>query len=198
MAWIRPLDPLQDLDAVISVYEDAVISQTRGLYSDEQVRAWASHASGNLDLAAALERGFGMASCGHPHDPTSLEAFALLDPADRLALLYCRGRSARQGRASALLDRLEAHAAASGVRRLRTEASQLSRPLLLRRGWEVEAPEDVRFAEAWFHRWRMVKALTPPSLPSDQHEGICTDGSSRTNPQEQTHTNESPPTDGTP
>jgi putative acetyltransferase len=160
MASIRPLQAT-DLDAVIAVYRDAVLSQAPGLYSPAQVQAWAAHADGNTELAAALRRGIGWVNCGHGPEPGSIEAFALLDPPDRLALLYCRGRSARQGRCSALLDRLEGHAAASGVDRLRTEASQLSRPLLLRRGWTVEAPEDVRFAGQWFHRWRMVKSFPP-------------------------------------
>jgi len=45
------------------------------------------------------------------------------------------------------------------VERLRTEASQLSRPLLERRGWRVEAEETVLFAGAWFQRWRMIREL---------------------------------------
>lgn len=162
MARIRPFQAT-DLAAVIAVYRDAVTSQTPALYSEVQVRAWADHAEGNRELAASLLRGHGLVSCGHGDDPGSIEAFALLDPADRLALLYCRGRSARQGRASALLDALEAHASSLGVRQLRTEASQLSKPLLLRRGWRIEAPEDVNFAGTWFHRWRMVKSL--PGIP---------------------------------
>jgi hypothetical protein len=42
---------------------------------------------------------------------------------------------------------------------LRTEASQLSRPLLERRGWRIEAEEEVLFAGVSFRRWRMIKAL---------------------------------------
>lgn len=162
MALIRPLEAT-DLAAVIEVYHDAVCSQAPALYSASQVRAWAGHAAATLDLEASLLRGKGLVSCGHAESTSSIEAFALLDPMDRLALLYCRGRSSRQGRATALLHGLEAQAARSGVSLLRTEASQLSRPLLLRHGWRIEAPEDVLFAGEWFHRWRMVKSL--PVIP---------------------------------
>jgi GNAT superfamily N-acetyltransferase len=93
------------------------------------------------------------------HDDTIIEAFALLDPTDRLALLYCRGRSNRQGRASALLEALEQHARTQGVSRLRTEASQLSRPLLERRGWVVDDEETVTLGGVAFLRWRMGKDL---------------------------------------
>ena len=154
---IRLLQPT-DLGQVRTVYSDAVISQAPGLYCDAQIEAWAGHARSIRDLGDALQRGYGLASCASG-TPWIIEAFALLDPADRLALLYCRGRSSRQGRASALLAGLEAHALARGERRLRTEASQLSRPLLERRGWRVEAPEDLIFAGLPFHRWRMIRDL---------------------------------------
>jgi GNAT superfamily N-acetyltransferase len=99
-----------------------------------------------------------MVSCAG-HEDTIIEAFALLDPEDRLSLLYCRGRSSRQGRATALLEALESHARTGGVRRLRTEASQLSRPLLERRGWVVETEETVALGGVPFLRWRMGKDL---------------------------------------
>jgi GNAT superfamily N-acetyltransferase len=84
-----------------------------------------------------------------------------LDPIDRLSLLYCRGRSSRQGRATALLEAMESIARNEGCRQLRTEASQLSQPLLLRQGWQVEAEETVPYAGELFTRWRMIKALIP-------------------------------------
>jgi hypothetical protein len=58
------------------------------------------------------------------------------------------------------MDHLEQHARASGCAQLHTEASQLSRPLLQRRGWLTAATEDVIFAGVPFQRWRMIKPLT--------------------------------------
>ena len=105
------------------------------------------------------------------------EAFALLDPSDRLSLLYCRGRSCRQGRARALLGAVEAAAAANGVQRLRTEASQFSRPLLERQGWLVEAAEEVCLAGVAFERWRMTKSLAPPvPWPFPDNGGVLPGG----------------------
>ncbi len=157
MLPIRPLRP-DDCQEVIAVYEDAVISQAGNLYSPEQIRAWAQHARDNDPLLSSLLRGHGLVSCA-AHDDTIIEAFALLDPEDRLSLLYCRGRSGRQGRAASLVEALENHARSGGVRRLRTEASQLSRPLLERRGWRVDAEETVTLGGVPFLRWRMGKDL---------------------------------------
>lgn len=154
--WLRALGP-QDLDQAAEVYRDAVLTQAVGLYSAEQVRAWADHPLSTEALKQALLRGHGLVSCGA--DRSVIEAFALLDPADRLSLLYCRGRSCRQGRATALLRTLQRHAADQGLRRLRTEASQLSRPLLERQGWTVEAEETVAYDGVAFVRWRMQREL---------------------------------------
>lgn len=154
---LRPLRP-DDLAQAIEVYRDAVLTQTAGLYSAAQIEAWAAHAGRSEAFRLSLLRGHGLAS-GAENDEQQLEAFAVLNPADRLALLYCRGRSCRQGRSTALLRALEAHARGQGVSRLRTEASRLSRPLLERLGWRIEAEEEVRFAGERFRRWRMIRDL---------------------------------------
>ncbi len=159
MTLLRPLQA-EDVDQVLAVYEDAVLSQATGLYEPRQIEAWATHARSSNNLRDAVLRGRGMVSCDG-NDRSVVEAFALLDPIDRLSLLYCRGRSSRQGRASALLQAVETLARAEGCRQLRTEASQLSRPLLLRHHWQVAAEETVLYAGVPFVRWRMIKALTP-------------------------------------
>ncbi len=172
MESLRELHP-GDLDQVAAVYRDAVISQAQGLYSPVQIAAWSNHATTSNAIEEALRHGYGLASCGQrgqdgQHNQTQgesgaagIEAFGLLDPVDRLSLLYCRGRSCRQGRSSAILQALEFYARQQGCRQWRTEASQLSKPLLLRLGWCIEAEETVIFAGEPFQRWRMIKTLSP-------------------------------------
>jgi hypothetical protein len=162
---LRPLRP-GDHDELVELYRDAVLSQASGLYTPAQIDAWAHHPVRSGALRQPLREGFGLASTAGAAG--SIEAFGLLHPQDRLALLYCRGRACRQGRASAILRALERHARSQGQRRLRTEASQLSRPLLERRGWQVEAEETVLFGGAWFRRWRMIRLLESP-CPADGH-----------------------------
>lgn len=177
MPALRPLTPA-DHDALVAVYQDAVLSQTTGLYSPAQITAWAHHAARSGALLEPLREGYGLASLGaqaagadrcaarfakgRPWAGSPIEAFGILHPPDRLALLYCRGRSCRQGRSSAILQALERYACGQGISQLRTEASQLSRPLLLRHGWQVKEEERVLFAGARFVRWRMIKPLVHP------------------------------------
>jgi GNAT superfamily N-acetyltransferase len=158
MVWLRRLEPA-DLNQVTAVYRDAVISQAQGLYSEAQITAWANHSSSDEGVRRSICSGHGLVSCSSDN-LQSIEAFALLEPVDRLALLYCRGRACRQGRATALVMALEDHARQEGCLQLRTEASQVSRPLLERLGWEIEAEEEVIFAGEVFRRWRMIRALT--------------------------------------
>jgi putative acetyltransferase len=154
---VRPLLPA-DWAQVVEVYADAVHTLAAPHYRPEQIHAWASHPSDNREFSEALARGQGLVGC--PDDqPQRVEGFALLDPADRLSLLYCRGRSSRQGLATRLVRALEEQARAGGQRRLRTEASRLSRPLLERLGWAVDAEERILFAGQPFLRWRMSTVL---------------------------------------
>ena len=141
-------------DAVLlrEIYADAIESQASELYSDQQVKSWAALAWLPGVLDQTLMEGSGWISGGDA-------AFAIRYPPDRLALLYCRGRAARQGHGKALLDRIEADAMANGVTCLRTEASQFSRPLFERRGWRLIAPETITIAGVPFERYRMHKAL---------------------------------------
>ncbi|MDM7937285.1 MAG: GNAT family N-acetyltransferase [Cyanobium sp. CZS 48M] len=159
MHSLRPLNP-QDLEAVREVYRDAVLSQAPQLYTPEQVKAWADVVLERSPLETILAQGIGLASCSG--DGAVIEAFAVLEPADRISLLYCRGRASRQGRSTALLRALEALARGYGSRRLRTEASFLSRSLFEREGWSVDWIEELNIGSVPFRRFRMVK-----DLPSD-------------------------------
>jgi len=158
MHRLRPYQS-SDLAQLLAVYGAAVRSQCGPYYSPEQVQAWADHSQPGGELAATINRGLTLVNPVAEDDPR-IAAFAVLDPCDRLALLYCDGRWSRQGRAAALVQALECQARQRGVPRLRTEASQLSRPLLQRLGWQIEASETVPYAGVLFERWRMIKALT--------------------------------------
>ena len=148
---LRPARPA-DRDLLRHIYADAIESQASVLYSPEQVQAWAALAWLPGVLDRTLMDGVGWIS-------GSDDAFALRYPENRLALLYCRGRAARQGHAGALLDQIERDARFEGITAIRTEASQLSRPLLHRRGWRVVAPEMIEIGGISFERYQMLKSL---------------------------------------
>ena len=151
---LQPLRP-SDCTAVREVYADAIESQGKDLYTEEQIQAWVSLAWLPGVLDSPLAEGSGWISL----EEQNVAAFAVRYPCDRLALLYCRGRSIRRGHASLLLDHLEQEAFEEGHTKLVTEASLLSYPLLLRRGWDFIATEKIEIGGVNFERYRMEKPL---------------------------------------
>ncbi len=148
---LRPIRP-SDHPLLREIYADAIESQAGVLYTPAQVRAWAALAWLPGVLDRSLDEGLGWIS-GRD------EAFAIRYPETRLALLYCRGRAARRGHGSMLLEQIEQDARDQGVERLSTEASSMSRPLLLRRGWHLISPETIAIGGVPFERYRMEKLL---------------------------------------
>tara|TARA_Y100001968_G_scaffold316134_1_gene343554 strand:+ start:10635 stop:11111 length:477 start_codon:yes stop_codon:yes gene_type:complete len=140
---------------VREVYEDSIQSQGHHFYNKDQINAWSSLARLPGVLDQSLEEGKGWVSCYKG----KIEAFAVRYPINRLALLYCRGRSSRQGHATLLLNKIEIDAKRDKQRLLSTEASLFSYPLLIRCGWIERSLEKIKIAGVPFDRYLMEKKL---------------------------------------
>ena len=140
---------------VREIYADAINTQGYPFYSNQQMRAWSALAWLPGILDRPLNEGRGWISC----NDNDVEAFALIYPANRLALLYCRGRSSRCGHATALLQIAEKEARNDGQLKLFTEASLISYPLFLRQGWLQTGFEKIQIAGISFDRYLMAKDL---------------------------------------
>ena len=138
-----------------AVYEDAVRGSDKSLYSPKQIEAWSALAYLPGILDKPLREGIGWVSCVNE----TIEAFALRYPNNRLALLYCRSRSSRQGHAKALLDKIEEDTLKDRPINLQTEASLCSYQLLLRNGWTMINPEEIQIGGVHFFRYLMEKTL---------------------------------------
>ena len=152
--YLRPCESSDEI-ALREVYEDAIRTCDKSLYSQEQIEAWSALAYLPGILDKPLKQGVGWVSCV---DKT-IEAFALKYPHNRLALLYCRGRSSRQGHATALLHQIAEDTMKDRPITLNTEASLCSYQLLLRHGWTIIAPEKIQIGGVHFSRYLMKKTL---------------------------------------
>ena len=141
--------------ALREVYDDAIRTCEKSLYTQEQIEAWSALAYLPGILDKPLKQGVGWVSCVNQ----TIEAFALKYPHNRLALLYCRGRSSRQGHATALLEKIEEDTLQYRPITLKTEASLCSYQLLLRHGWTIIAPEEIQIGGVHFSRYLMEKTL---------------------------------------
>ena len=144
-----------DHHLVREIYQDSIESQGSKYYSLEQICAWSSLAWLPGVLDRPLCEGRGWVSCHNQE----IEAFAVRYPLDRLALLYCRGRSARCGHATALLHIVEQQARKEHQMKLVTEASLFSCSLLIRCGWVIKSPEKLKIGGVHFDRYLMEKQL---------------------------------------
>ncbi len=145
----------EDNSALKDVYVDSIRSLAPHCYSNTQIEAWVGLANLPRIFDRSLDEGRGWVLVQR----NIIEAFALRYPLDRLALLYCRGRSSRKGYATMLLERIETESAEEGLQLLSTEASLLSYPLLKRRGWVENSIEEILIAGISFERYRMFKRL---------------------------------------
>ncbi len=152
--YLRPCDSSDEI-VLREVYEDAIRNCDKSLYSQEQIDAWTALAYLPGVLDKPLKHGCGWVSCVNH----TIEAFALKYPQNRLALLYCRGRSSRQGHATALLHQIEEDTRKDRLFNLKTEASLCSFKLLLRHGWRIIAPEKLQIGGVYFSRYLMEKTL---------------------------------------
>ena len=125
------------------------------MYSQAQIDAWSSLSF----LPGVLDKPLQLGKCWVSCIDKEIEAFGVRYPSHRLALLYSRGRSFRQGHATALLQCIELEALHEGQTSLITEASLCSYKLLLRHGWRIIAPEEFQIGGVHFSRYLMEKTL---------------------------------------
>ena len=145
----------QDHSILRQVYVDAIESIGEVFYSKEQIRAWSALAF----LPGILDKPFSEGQGWLSLDQKEVVAFGLRYPSDRLALLYCRGRFARLGHASTLLNRIEFDAKQESQSSLSTEASFFSYPLFIKSGWRLKEKESIQIAGIGFKRFLMMKKL---------------------------------------
>jgi putative acetyltransferase len=165
---LRPLTT-GDQQAVLEVYRQAVKRCPEELYSGLQRHAWVMQANPGAEgngLRRTLERGIGTVSV---LGEGMVVAFAVREPPDHVALLYCHPDHQRQGHGTVLLRQLMREAAAEGVKQLRTEASFLSCGLFEREGWQHSWREELLINSVRFRRFRMHRPLAAIQEPWPKH-----------------------------
>ncbi len=151
---IRPYTP-DDLDLLIALFNGAVRRVASRDYSPAQIAAWAPETPDRAAWAARL--------AGRPSLVAEIDGvvagFSDLEPDGHIDMLFVSADHQGQGVAGALMDHIEAMAREHGLTRLFTESSITARPVFERRGFRVEAAQDVALRGQSFRNYRMAKAL---------------------------------------
>jgi len=124
---------LSDTDSVVKVYRDAIRRIGPTKYTAEEVAAWARHPADVQDFGRRLTRGYTVVA----EEDSHIYAFGQIEPYNCFAFLYTTGGAKTKCLGAVIYDTLEAHAYANGVIDLYAEASRISLPFCLRRGFTV-------------------------------------------------------------
>lgn len=155
-AEIRPYR-LEDAPQIAQLYFDSVHALGTTSYSQAQVRAWAPAPVDPAAVHALTEDGRTTLVAAGPQNEVlgygDLEADAHIDH------LYCRPDAAGRGLGSQLLDALIELGRASGMDRLYAEASELARPMFLRKGFVLIRRRDFEVRGVLIHNYAMQKIL---------------------------------------
>lgn len=140
-----------------AIYRRAVEVTGARDYAPAQVAVWRDQGP---DLAGMERRlGDGRRTWVAVNEDDAVVGFVDLEADGHIDLLYVDPAAGGRGVAAALLDLLEAEAAAAGLRRLYVEASETARPVLLRRGFVDLGRRDLMVAETPIHNHAMAKSL---------------------------------------
>lgn len=146
-------------DRLRAIFRDAVLVAAPGLYSPEQVVAWAASADNLERWTPRFTDGITWiaATRDAPDHPVG---FAMRLPADCLDLLFVDPAFHRRGLGGALLAAAADEARDEGVASLAADASLISYPLFVAAGYDLIEWEEVEHRSLIFRRARMRKALT--------------------------------------
>jgi putative acetyltransferase len=152
---LRPLLPA-DVPLLADIFRASIEAMTGDDYSEAQQEAWAAAAADEAGFGARLAKALTLLATldGSP------VGFASLADGDTIDMLYVHPAVARRGVGNLLCDALEKLAAARGVKRLTTDASDTARPLFERRGFSAEQRNSVMCGGEWIANTTMRKDLT--------------------------------------
>lgn len=152
---IRPFDP-SDADALAALFHASVHEVGIGDYSVEQIRAWSPSKPDPKGYLRQAEGRTFLVALGGDGQPIG---YGDMEPNGHIDHLYCRPDMVGTGVGSAICAALEDAARKAGITLLTVEASEAARRLLERRGFKVDARNDIIVNGVAIHNYRMSKPI---------------------------------------
>ncbi|HEY9694153.1 MAG TPA: GNAT family N-acetyltransferase [Oculatellaceae cyanobacterium] len=152
---IREYQP-SDVETLISIFRDAIITTGSTAYNAEQIKVWSSYPEDIEEFRQLLSQGITYVAVHN----NQLVAFGQLNPSNHIAYLYTASDFARLGYATKIYQNLEAQAIKQGVQHLHTNASRISKYFFLKMGFYIVEAEIVERKKVWLERFKMEKILT--------------------------------------
>jgi putative acetyltransferase len=154
-----------DAPMLADIFRASIEGLTDDAYSREQQDAWASAADDEAAFARRLADRVTLVATLQ----NSPVAFASLEGADKIDMLYVHPAVAGQGVAAMLVDALEKLAAARGAKRLTTDASDTARDFFGARGYAAQQRNTVLRGGEWLSNTTMTKDVAPSDRTGLSH-----------------------------
>ncbi len=146
-----------DLAELAELYRYSVLAIAPQYYQAEQVQMWASFPS-----SPEWGRDFILKPVTFVAETNNqILGFSGLEPDGHVASLYVHGDHGRQGIGSSLLTAVLDFAHTQQITHLHTEASEVSKPLFEKFGFQVHETEQALRNGVQFQRYLMRKELSP-------------------------------------
>lgn len=145
-----------DIPELADLYRQTVLTHAPRYYSAEQTQAWAA-APADRDRFTRFILAVTTVVIA---DETGILGFAGIGTDGHVASVYVRGDRLGHGLGSMLMAQVIRHAEAHGLPRLSAEASEFSRGLFEKFGFQQVGTEVVQVGQATFTRYLMERCLT--------------------------------------
>lgn len=144
-----------DLESILALFKDCVLSICQDHYSAEQLTAWASSSENVSDWTRKVESQFFIVAINNE----MIVGFGSLEGDDTLDLLYVHKNFQRAGVAGKLFHELQIRAEQLGTKVLKADVSKTARRFFEDRGFKVVVHQSTQTRGVALENYRMIKAL---------------------------------------
>jgi putative acetyltransferase len=143
-----------DVPVLARLYADCALALGPGIYSAEQVRAWASFGTDSPEFADYVLGAETWVACD---EQDAALGFSGCDATGEVRSLYVRHDLSRRGLGAGLLAHVIRRAGERGLPRLTAWVTPLSRPLFLRAGFVLVQTVQAPYQGVLFERYRVER-----------------------------------------
>jgi putative acetyltransferase len=161
---MSPMSPIEieirvaeeaDLESILRLFKDCVLTVCLGDYSQEQLNAWASAADNIQRWKDKIQLQYFVVA----HVNKKLVGFGALENRDLIDLLYVHKDSQGSGVGSKIFDSLVSMAQSQGVDLLRAEVSKTARHFFESKGFVVVLEQSKQNDRIVLNNYQMTKEL---------------------------------------
>jgi putative acetyltransferase len=145
----------KDLEPILTLFRECVLSVCRADYSEAQLTAWASASLNKERWIHKIQDQYFIIAL----NKEIIVGFASLEGSDAIDLLYVHKDFQRSGVADALFSALCERAGKNGAKELRAEVSKTAKGFFERKGFNVIASQSVKRSGVELDNFQMIKVL---------------------------------------